>query len=248
MRRSAARILLVILAGMIMILGVSGCMSKKQESQVEASKPTPEEIKAQVETYLLEKYSEEFVPVSFSGSNWAYSYNKMYWYPKSGSESDRFEVRVVINKDGSRDISDGYFGILIAPQYSEVVSGLVKEIYKDFKFSIKFGEGVYPDRLNKDTKMEEIYNENENFSADISIFVKEDSAEGKDPQESLKRIAEKMIERKLVADVLVYTVYNDKFDSFTMDALSSAKKRNEFFIGDYHILMIGKDLEIMKIR
>ncbi|MGZ7442198.1 hypothetical protein [Paenibacillus sp. TH7-28] len=85
--------------------------------------------------------------VSFSGSGWAYPYNQMYLYPKSGLESNRFEARIVINKDGTYDISDGYFGVLIAPEYAKVVSGLVKEIYDDFKFSLSFNEGVYPERL-----------------------------------------------------------------------------------------------------
>lgn len=247
MSQRAVRILLVMLAGMMVTLGVSGCMGKKQEQQAGENKPSPEVIKERVLTHLQDKYGEEFVAVSFSGSGWAYPYNQMYLYPKSGSESNRFEARIVINKDGTYDITDGYFGVLIAPEYAKVVSGFVKETYDDFKFSLRFNEGVYPERLNKDTKIEDIYNKNERFVSYSTVFVKEDSAKGIDTLESLKKIATKMIENKLVGDVKVYIVRNDKFDSITMEALNAVNE-GEYFIGDYNIVMIGNNLEILKIR
>ncbi|WMT40638.1 hypothetical protein RE628_26425 [Paenibacillus sp. D2_2] len=245
MNQWAVRILLVVIIGTMMILGVSGCMNKKQLA--EENKPNPEVIKERVLTHLQEKYGEEFVPISFNGSSWAYAYNQMYLSPKNGSESDRFEVRIVINKDGTYDISDGYFGILIAPKYAKVVSEFLGGIYKDFKFFINFGEGVFPDRLNKNTKLDEIYNANEFFNSDITVFVKDESAKGIDTIDSLNKIAEKMIDKKLVGNVTIYIVKNEKFDSITMEALNAVNE-DEYFIGDYNILMIGKDLEIIKIR
>lgn len=224
-----------------MSLGVSGCMSKQQGN----SKPSPEVIKEKVETYLQDKYGEEFAPLSFSGSNWAYGYNKMYWYPKNESEADRFEVQIVINKDGSFQIKDAYFGKIIASEYAKVVSGFVGEIYKDFEFFIRFGEGVYSDKLNKDTTIEEIYNKEDLFVSYSTVFVKEDSAKGIDTLESLKKIAAKMIEKKLVGDVQIYVVKNEKFDSITLDALNN---NSEYFLDDYRIVMIGKDLEILALE
>lgn len=247
MNQWVVRILLVVLVGTIIILGVSGCMSKNKEQQTEENKPTPEVIKEWVLTHLQEKYGEEFVPVSFSGSSFAYPYNLMYLYPKNGSKSDRFEVHIVANKDGTYDITDAYFGILIAPEYAKVVSEFIGEIYKDFKFSVDFGEGVFPDRLNKNTKLEEIYNENEFFNSDITVFVKDESAKGIDTIDSLSTIAVKMIEKKLVGDVSIYIVKDEKFDSITMEALNAVNE-DEYFIGDYNIVMIGKDLKILKIR
>ncbi|MGZ7442199.1 hypothetical protein [Paenibacillus sp. TH7-28] len=247
MSQRAVRILLIVLAGMIITLGVSGCMGKKQEQQAGENKPNPEVIKERVLTHLQEKYGEEFVAVSFSGSGWAYPYNQMYLYPKSGSESNRFEARVVINKDGTYDITDGYFGVLIAPEYAKVVSGFVEEIYKDFKFSVDFGEGVFPDRLNKNTKLEEIYNENEYFNADITVFVKEESAKGIDTIDSLSKVAAKMIEKKLVGNVSIYIVKNEKFESITMEALNAVNE-DEYFIGDSNTVMIGNDLKILDLE
>ncbi|GAA0378199.1 hypothetical protein GCM10008933_06810 [Paenibacillus motobuensis] len=225
-------------------------MNKNKEQQTEENKPTPEVIKEWVLTHLQEKYGEEFVPVSFSGSSFAYPYNQMYLYPKNGAKSDRFEARIVINKDGTYNISDGYFGILIAPEYAKVVSGFIGEIYKDFKFSVDFGEGVLPDRLNKNTKLEETYSENEYFKAQITVFVKEDSANGIDTMDSLKKIAGKMIEKKLVGNVMIYIVKNGMFDSITMETLNEVNSINkgEYFLYDYKIIMIGKDLKVFHME
>lgn len=243
MSTSKLRMLLVILAGVIITVGMSGCMSEK------AKEPTAEEIKMEVEKHLQEKYGEEFEPLSFTDSNWAYSYNKMYWYPKNGEESDNFEVRVVINKDGSRHISDGYFGRIIAPEYAKVVSEIVRNIYEDFKFSIRFREGMFLDRLNKDTKLEDIYNKDEKpFVSYSTIFVKEDSAKGIDTIDSLKEIANKLIEKKLVGNVKIYIVKNEKFDSITMEALNAVDMSEYFVNEDYNIVVVGSELEVTELR
>jgi hypothetical protein len=236
------RIWLVIAAGIMIILGVSGCMGKGEEK----SKQDPEQVKGLVLAHLQEKYGEEFVPLSFSGSSWAYVHNTMYVYPKNDSQKS-VEVHIIFNKDGSYQISDNYFGALIAPEYSKVISGFVGEIYKDYKLYIQFDEGVYPDRLNKNTKLEEIYKEGELFSSSSTVFIKEDSAKGIDSHDSLKKIAEKMIDRKLVGDVTFYIIKNEKFDSITMDAFKAADK-NEYFLESNKYVMIGYNLEIVSMN
>ncbi|MCM3040897.1 hypothetical protein M3201_14435 [Paenibacillus motobuensis] len=220
-------------------------MSKKQ--QAEENKPTPEVIKEKVLTHLHGKYDEEFVPISFSESSWSYPYNQMYLYPKKGSKSDQFEARIVANKDGTYDITDAYFGILIAPEYAKVVSEIVNEIYQDFKFFISFNEGMYPDRLNKDTDISKIYNKDERFVSYSTVFVKEEAAKSIDTIDSLRKIAARMIEKKLVGDVSIYIVKNEKFDSITMDALNALNK-DEYFIEKDKTVMIGNDLEILALE
>jgi hypothetical protein len=237
------RIWIVIAVGIMIILGVSGCMGKKEEN----SKRDPEQVKELVLAHLQEKYGEEFVPLSFSGSSWAYVHNTMYVYPKNASKEKRVEVQVIFNKDGTYKISDNYFGALIAPEYSKVISEFVGEIYKDYKLYIQFDEGVYPDRLNKDTKLEEIYKEGERFVSFSTVFVNEDSASGIDTLDALRKIAVNMKEKKLVGDVTVYIVRNEKFDSITYQALST-HNMSEYFLGDNNTLMIGNDLEILSLE
>ncbi|WP_410771578.1 hypothetical protein [Fontibacillus sp. BL9] len=134
MNHLSKRLLLIILAAVLIASGVSGCMKKEQprlhesgQQEQEEVKPDPEIIKEQVLSYLEEKYGEEFVPMTFSDSNWAYSYKSMYLYPKNGSEADYFEVRGTKKSDGTYRFSDGYIGKYISQEYAEVVSGFVRE-------------------------------------------------------------------------------------------------------------------------
>ncbi|WP_410771579.1 hypothetical protein [Fontibacillus sp. BL9] len=59
-----------------------------------------------------------------------------------------------------------------------------------------------------------------------------------------KKNAAKMIDKKLVSNISIYIVFNDKFDSFTTDVIKNSKTRKEFLTGEYKVIMIGKDLEI----
>lgn len=84
-------------------------------------------------------------------------------------------------------IHDGYFGIYIKSQYEAVLSGFVSENIDEFKLYTDLGEGVLPDRLNKDTKIED-----ELCTTDTILFANQTSAVDKDIDESLREIGRKM--------------------------------------------------------
>lgn len=229
---------ILIFLGLILVSVLSGCMNKKPKAEV---------IKDLMMAHLEEKYGEEFVPMSLSFSNLAYSYDTLLAYPKNGSKQDYFEVEGSKMEDGTYSISDGYFGVFIKPKYEAVMSGFVSEIYDEFKLYTNFGEGALPDRLNKDTKIEEIYNKNEYFSSDTVIFVKESSAQGIDDEVSIKKIAERMQANKMVGTVRLFIVFDDKYETIDLNALNiNPTKEHEYFLHDRKIIKVSKDLKIMK--
>lgn len=208
-------------------------------------KPNPEEIKNKMMTYLQEKYGEEFVPMSLSFSDWAYSYDRLYAYPKKGTKQDVFEVWGTKMDDGSYSMSDGYFGIYIKPEYEKVMNGIVGEVYKDFKLYTSFGEGVMSDQLNKDTKVGEIYNKDKVFSSHTVVFVKQESAKNINVEQSLIKIAEKMRNKKLMGFVRLYVIWDKKFDSIGIEAIhDSTIKDEEYFIGKYKSVLVDSHLKI----
>ncbi|GGH11093.1 hypothetical protein [Paenibacillus segetis] len=210
-------------------------------------KADPEAIKNEMMTYLEAKYGEEFVPMSLSLSNFANSYDSLRAYPKNGNKGDSFEVWGTRMEDGSYSMSDGYFGIYIKPKYEAVLSGVVRDIYKEFKLFTDFGEGILPDRLNKDTKIEEIYNKDEHFRSNTILFVKQESAKGIDDEVSLRTIAEKMLEKKMVGDIDLYVVIDDKYDSIGLEALNVIpSKEKDYFLHDQTSITVSIDLTIKK--
>lgn len=220
-------------------------MSKKQ--QAEENKPNPEVVKDTMLKYLEEKYGEEFTPISFESSGFAYSHDTLWAYPKSGDKVDRFEVWGSRMEDGSYEMSDGYFGIYIKPKYEEVLLGFVSEIYNNFKMFTSFKEGIWSDELNKDTKIEDIYLKDQLFGSNTVIFVKEDSAEGIDDEEGLRKIAEKMKDHKMVGNVRIYFVFNEKFDSIGLNALNATPDESkELFLKERLIVKVTSDLKVKK--
>lgn len=210
-------------------------------------KSDPEAIKNQMISYLQEKYGEEFIPISFESSGFAYSYDTLWVYPKDGTKADRFEVRGSKAKDNTYVISDGYYGIYIKPQYEAVLSGFVSEIYQDFKLFTDFGEGVWSEQLNKNTKIEEIYEIDRLVSSSNVIFVKEDSAKNIDDEEAIRKIAENMKAKKMVGNIQLYVVYNDKFDSIGLEALSLTNAQmKDVFVRDYVMIKVNRSLEVKK--
>ncbi|WP_460325240.1 hypothetical protein [Paenibacillus sp. YSY-4.3] len=209
-------------------------------------KPNPEAIKEQMLRHLEEKYGEEFVPMSLSLSDWAYSHDTLFAFPKKGSENDSFEVWGTKKDDGTYAIHDGYFGIYIKPEYEAVMSDIVNDIYDEFKLYTDLGEGVLPDRLNKDTNIEEIYNEDELFSSNTAVFVKELSAKGIDDGDSLRKIAEQMQAKKMVGSVRLYVVFDEKFETVNIDALNlTPTQKSEYFIRERKNINVTKDLRIV---
>lgn len=242
MKQRMMRIWLLIVAGMIMTLGVSGCMSKKQENQ-----GNPEAIKNQMLAYLEEKYGEKFLPISFESSGFAYSHDTLWVYPEKGSKEDRFEIWGSRDKDGKYVMNDGYFGIYIKPSYEEVMSGFVRGIYKDFKLYTEFGEGVRLDGFNKDTKIEDIYDIDQSFSSRNIIFVKEDSAMGITDDEAIRKIAEQMKNHRMPGNIRIYVVYNDKFDSVGLHSLNATPAQSkELYVRERTTIKVTNQLEIRK--
>lgn len=143
------RALLVVIS-IIVLIGVSGCMNTNKK----LSTREKEEI---VLEHLNNKYNEEFVPLSISESGWGQGHDVIVLYPKDGNKDDIFQAWGTKMDDGSYSVSDGYFKRVIHDEYKMILEDIVKEIYKEFKLFVDFGDGVFNDNLNKETKIDEIY-------------------------------------------------------------------------------------------
>ncbi|WP_330381867.1 hypothetical protein, partial [Defluviitalea phaphyphila] len=116
-------------------------------------------------------------------------------------------------KDGTYRLSDGYFGVIIRDEYEKAIGEFVKEIYKDFKVYAYFGVNfVFSEKLNKDTKVSEIYEKDDTFRSEVTVLVKESEAKEKPIEESLKKIVEKMEEAKLFGKLKMVVVHDNRFD------------------------------------
>lgn len=209
------KVLLIVILIISMSL-VSGCELIEKDY-------TMNEKKDMALEYLKGKYGEEFAPISIVPSAWGQGHDEIYFYPKSGTKEDSFVVWGTIKEDGSYKMHDGYFAVIIKDEYEKTMSEFVRKYYKRFKLDTDFGSGwVYADKLNKDTKINEIYNEDKRFDSDTSIYVKESSVKNEELDKVIEGLAKKMIENRLIGDIKIYVV-NDTFDIKTSKEISWEK-------------------------
>lgn len=209
---------------------------------------TPNEKKDKVLAYLQEKYQEKFVSVSMNESGWGQGHDVIYLYPDDGTEKQLFAVWGTMKDDGTYAMQDGYFGVIIQDEYEATLSCIVKEIYSEFKLYTRFGKGiVFPDRLNKDTEISDIYRKDELFTSDTIIFVKQSSAQRIDTAKSLKKIAQKMKEGKLTGKITIYVVFDDKY-AITVPNTLNKNTKAYFVTGSRKYIWVNQNFGISEVK
>ncbi|WP_026476057.1 hypothetical protein [Alkaliphilus transvaalensis] len=227
---------------LVILIGVSGCTKKK-------NRYTPEGIKEMMLAYLEEKYDEEFVPISLTMENWAYKYDSLRVYPKNGNREDFFEVQGFRMDDGTYEMMDGYFKYIIKDAYEVQIREYVSEYYDDIKIFTRIsGSGVYDDRLNKSTKLSEVYDIDPSYLPAIDIFVKEDTTQEIEASEILRDVGNRLIEDKLPAMLVLYIVYEDKFPEADLSFLKLHHTEFPKYVIEERMLTIGRKLEIFEER
>ena len=188
----------------------------------ETKKYTMEEKKEMVLAYLKDKYDEEFEGIAYEPKDWSSGGDSFFVRPKSGTRKDGFEVWGIVNKEnGEYEFTDGYFGVYIRDEYEKVMRGFIDEIYSEYKIYLKTETyGGLTQRLNKNTKMSEIYMKDEKgfFEADTYIYVKQSSAEGIDIKDVAQKIVSKMAENKLVGEIIISIIRNECYDTIKIDS------------------------------
>src|SRR5690606_32449479 len=90
-----------------------------------------------------------------------------------------------------------------------------------------------------------IYSQDENFSSDTVIFVKESLVQDQDIEAGLRQIAGKMREQQMVGFVRLYVVVDEKYDSIGSGPQNLSALQDEgYFVGDYKSVMVTPDMTI----
>ena len=204
---------LLVTLSIIILIGISGCVTRSATRTY-----SNEEKKAMVLSHLKEKYGEEFEGIAYEP--WG-ERDVFYVRLKNGTDEDWFMVSGGPNKyTGVYEMTDGYFGIYISDKYEKTMSGFIDPFFSNYKIYIKTNVGSnLPQRLNKSTKISEIYRRGEKygFSADTYVCVKQSVAKGIDINDAAKKIALKMVENKLVGRIDINVVYDERYDLIKLD-------------------------------
>ena len=131
------KICLMFLLGLLIMIGVNGCMLENKAQLAET-------CKEKALKYLNENYDDDFNPVSFSAKNWARNYESMYFASeKFGNRS--VEVRFFENGE----ISDNYFKLYMENDAIKYFTDVINQYDSNAIVKVIFSSEIFPMSLKK---------------------------------------------------------------------------------------------------
>lgn len=180
--------------------------------------PVTQENKEMVLEHMKEKYGEEFVGLNAGGPTLDRSYDEYVIYPKRLGKESLVFVHGYYDEKRHYYLKDSYFGILIHDRYQEYVEKMIKELYPKCYVSFTIDEErVYPNELNKDTAINEIFspeNEYSMFWPTIYVAFPESEIKKVSVGERDKAITQRMYENNLVGRLYVAVIRDEKYEEY----------------------------------
>lgn len=158
---------LCLLLTIILVLGVSGCMSSiitNNESR----------LIEKTNEYLEKKYNEKFLFVSIMSENMAVPYSTLVFSPESNPDI-KFNAYV-----DEEQFSDDYYGVLIQPEYNEMIKDIVGKEMKNIKLFSTFTAGYFDNEFTKDTSLLSALSlDKSQFFSNTYVFIDESNVDEK---------------------------------------------------------------------
>lgn len=131
------KICLIFLLGLLIMIGVNGCMLENKAQLAEITKE-------KALKYLNENYDDNFKPVSFSARNWARNYESIYFL------SEKFENRgVEVRLFENGEISDNYFKLYMENDAIKYFADMVNKYDSNAIVKVIFSSEMFPSSLKK---------------------------------------------------------------------------------------------------
>lgn len=150
--------------------------------------------------YLTDKYGEEFILDSYEIGDILSDTDSIRCFTTDMDRENEY-VEVVVNPDSPRGFSDNYFGYLIRPEMEEQIRNVL-DVYdcKIYRENINY---CLPDSLERNSTIEDLYQEMPDYWMTVNIFLPVDSSM---TEYDYQQITERM-ENWMLASMHRYTVH-----------------------------------------
>lgn len=202
--------------------------------------PVIQENKEMVLEHMKEKYGEEFVGLNAGGPTLDRSYDEYVIYPKRLGKESLVFVHGYYDEKRHYYLKDSYFGILIHDRYQEYVEKMIKELYPKCYVSVKTDQGrVCPERLNRNTEINEIFSAEERdalFDPIIYVAFPESEVGKVSVLNRAETISQRMYENNLVGSLYIAIIRDEKYEEYV-------NKKGEIYVREDYP-NVGTDLEV----
>jgi hypothetical protein len=219
------RVFLVMLAIIIILIGVGGCMPKQNEPSV----------KEQVEKYMKDKYNEEFKFLGGGTEGWNAPETEIY------VSSEKFPDAKIMIRRGKKsgEMIDNYMDFLMKSKIEVVMNAIVSKIYPKSKVLYSTG-GAPLDGTTPQMSVEEyIKYSGKNLALSLTICISDlDYKTNKD--QKLEQLRIKLEEKKYMCKFYIFYVLGGKLelvnDTNKNDLYSNATATNwSMMRGDFSL-------------
>ena len=194
--------IIAIFGGAVVGCGSEKIKEKKQMTKEEAKLSRQNEILK----HLEEKYGEKFIPLNMN-SEYIKGLDILQVY-KEGTNPVTDKVEACREeKDGKVEFYDGYFGMIIRPEYEKMIKDEVDKIFPESKVYVEFPTYSLNDSLKQGSTYEDALNVGERFYAGVKIYIERDGE--KINLEKKSEELKKLLELKKIKSCS-YTICNMK--------------------------------------
>ncbi len=193
---------LLIASAIIILIGVSGCMWKKNEPSV----------KEQVEKYMKDKYNEEFKVLGGGTEGWNDPNEEIY------VKSEKFPDEMILIRRGKKsgEMIDNYMDFLMKSKIEEVMNGIVSEIYP--KSKVFFNTDGPPHAGATPQMSVEEYLEYLSKYRSLSLIICINDPNYKaNKDEKLEQLRLRFEEKQYISDLTMYYILDGKADLINSD-------------------------------
>ena len=194
--------IIAIFGGAVVGCGREKIKEKKQMTKEEAKLSRQNEILK----HLEEKYGEKFIPLNMN-SEYIKGLDILQVY-KEGTNPVTDKVEACREeKDGKVEFYDGYFGMIIRPEYEKMIKDEVDKIFPESKVYLEYGDDNFNEILNKDSTYEDAIKLGERLDIIVRIYIEDEKI--KDDLEEKSEELNKLLKLKKLKSCS-YTICNMK--------------------------------------
>lgn len=158
-------------------------------------------------TYLEKKYDEQFDIVSFTAANIDMPYDYVVC---KNSRGERFAVYIE-QEDDQQIIRDGYYGILKAEEYRDIIKKILSAYLPEYKYFYNFTASYFDNQYDSDYLLQDALADNKTqFFSRNYIFVSERTRE-KLSEAVFEEMVAALRKHGLTMYIALYSVPEDRF-------------------------------------
>lgn len=207
---------------LLLMIGVCGCGMKSSEAE-----------KVVALNHVENKYGGSFEVVSYTAKNIDLPYDEVLMQDQAGS---KFFVYIKEDENGKMVVQDGYYGILKADEYHQILRDILDKHFTDYKLFSHFTASYFDNEYDGNYDLRDALKMNKaQFFSRNYIFVDEDDLSAVS-EAAYEELSQEFEAHGLSLYIVVYSTSKEE-----LETIDETEDVNLFLPDDYRVNPIFKN-------